>query len=107
MDILEVARRIDEKIKLLETGRSKLNELAENKARSISEYDKALAMSILETKETQPATLCEKVAKGVVFQKRYDMEVADALYRNATSKMESIKAELNGLQSINRHLSEV
>ena len=107
MELMEIADLINQKVKLLEVGRSKLDDLGREKARSISEYDKELALEMLRQKEGQPATLCEKIAKGVIFQKRYDMEVADALYKNSITKMESVKAELNGLQSINRYLKEV
>ena len=107
MQLLDLGERIYEKVNLLEKGRAKLDILAKDKALSISEYDKQLALEILKQKEGQPATICEKVAKGVVYQARYNMEVADALYRNAVTKMESIKAELNGLQSINKYLKEI
>lgn len=106
MEVYELAIALQNKVKLLEKGRQILKERAEAKAKAISEYDKALGLSILELKESHPATICEKIAKGQIYQKRYDMEVADAMYRNAVTKIECVKAELNGLQSVNRHLSE-
>ena len=53
-----------------------------------------------------PATIIEKTAKGICWQARLDMEKADALYKSLISNIDSVQAELNGFQSINRHLSE-
>jgi hypothetical protein len=47
------------------------------------------------------------VAKGICSQARNDMEIADGLYKSVISNIDSVQAELNGLQSINRHLDQL
>ncbi len=109
MEVIKVAENIEEKIKLLVTGRNGLDQVARNKAKSIADYDKALRISILKLKDEGklPATLVEKVAKGECHKERLDMELGDALYKIQTVKMNAIQAELNGWQSVFRHLENV
>jgi hypothetical protein len=106
-DVVEVAHRIEDKVKLLEHGRAELQSKAEQKAKAISEYDKALAIEIIKIKDEGkfPATLIEKIAKGQCYKERAQSELAEAEYKLTITKMDAIQAELNGWQSINRFLS--
>ena len=106
MELIKVAEKIEEKIKQLEKGRGLLDPAAKEKAKAISEYDKVLAVEILKMKEDQPATLCEKLAKGKIYQERYQLELAESGYKSLTIKMKSLESELNGYQSIFRYLDE-
>ena len=106
LDIKSIADEIEKKIAQIDVGRKILIDRIDEKARAISEYDKRLAIRILELQsEGTPATLCEKLAKGDCWQQRLEMEKAEGMYKAATSGMESLMAQLNGLQSIFRHLS--
>ena len=106
MDVLQVAKQIEEKIHLLERGRGELEALARKKAITIGDYVKKLESTIITIKEdgNLPATLTPKVAEGRCWKERVAMELADALYKVQIKKMESVQAELNGWQSINRYL---
>ena len=106
MDIIKVSDMIMEKIALLEKGRQRLDIAGKEKAIAISEYDKGLSKMILMLKEDHPATLVEKLAKGEIYQLRYNMEVAESEYKSVTTKLECIKCEMSALQSIFRHLEE-
>ena len=109
MDVIQVAQSIEEKIKLLVTGRNGLEQLARTKAKTIADYDKGLSITIMRLKDAGklPATLIEKIAKGECHKKRLAMELADALYKIQTVKMNAVQAELNGWQSVFRHLENV
>ena len=119
MEVLEVAQRIEQKIKLLEKGRGRLQELAANRAVKMAQYDCQLAVTIIklrngepmklqdETIKDPPATTTEKIAKGICWQERLDMEQADTEYKLAVKKLDCVQAELNGYQSINRFLSNI
>lgn len=119
MEIQVVAQEISKKIKLLEDGRNVLQLKAQNKAQTIASYDKAFAIvliklnngvefSIENNKIQNPKTaIIEKIAKGICWEERLAMELADAEYKNAISSLDCLKTELNGYQSINRHLSEI
>jgi hypothetical protein len=118
MEVTQVAKAIEEKIKLLEMGREALKEKALAKAKAISEYEKALTLTIIKLRNgvefefegerivNPPTTLIEKIAKGICFNEKLQMEEAEAEYKVVITKLEAIEAELNGYQSINRYLSE-
>ncbi len=46
----------------------------------------------------------KEIAKGIVYKESFAKESGDAEYKATVSIVDAIKAELNGLQSINRHL---
>ena len=106
MELIKIADKIEEKVKLLEQGRTELQSKAQNKAMAISEYDKCLAIAIIRLKDSgkYPATLIEKIAKGDCYKERAASELAKAEYKLTVTKMNAIQAELNGYQSIFRHL---
>lgn len=106
MEVLQVAKQIEDKIHLLERGRGELEALALDKARTIGDYVKKLESAIITIKDAGnlPATLTPKVAEGQCWKERVAMELASALYQVQIKKMESVQAELNGWQSINRYL---
>lgn len=108
MDVLEVATRIENKIKLLEVGRMELQRRAEKKANAIANYEKKLSQDILtlKTEDSIGVTLIVPVARGNCWKERLEMELAEAEYTNAVKGLACIEAELNGYQSINRYLSE-
>jgi len=108
MEIIEIAKKIEEKIKLLEKGRQTLAIKAKEKAEAIAEYDKKMAKTIIQMKnEGMPITLIERIAKGICWKEKLTKELAEAEYKNATVKMEAVMAELNGYQSINRYLEKI
>jgi len=107
-NVINIANAIDHKIKQLEIMRAEIKGRATSKATAISEYDKALTKHMILLREKgNPVTIVEKLAKGECWSERYDMELADGMYKSLISNMTCIQAELNGLQSINRHLSEL
>ena len=116
LHIIEVAKRIQEKIILLEKGRGQIEIAGQEKATTSGNYDKALALALIRLKngvmldiegekiENPPASTAERIAKGICFQQKIDMEMAENKYKAIISKMQSVQAEVNALQSINRYL---
>lgn len=116
MEVITIAVKIEKKIAELEAAREMIFDAAQEKANGISNYDRAIAITTLKLKnkqithfegvaiETLPATLIAAVAKGICFQECFDKEAKDSIYRGLITQIEAIKAELNGLQSINKHL---
>ncbi len=119
MEVIRVSDLIQQKISELEQERPKLLDQAQAKAQAISNYDRALAIAILKIKNGTitfldgeeigkvAANLIPYIAKGVCYSECFDKEVQENGYRAMLSNMEAVKAEMNGLQSINRNLSEV
>ena len=106
MDIKSIADEIEKKIRELESGRKIIGQRAEKKAEAIANYDKALAIKIITLKnEGTPLSIVDKIARGECWQEKLEMEKAEGMYRAAVSGMDSLAAELNGWQSIYRHLS--
>ena len=116
MELIEISKRIQEKIELLEVGRKELLKRSHKKAESVADYEKALAITVIklrnnaipeafgESCENLPATLIERVARGLVYEHKLKAESAEAEYKSAIEGMKAIEAELNGYQSINRYL---
>lgn len=106
MDVIKVATEIEKKIHLLEYGRSELEGKAKAMADAMGQYDKTIAIAILKHKEAGklPATLIEKIARGDCSYELVAMELAKAEYKLSIQKLLCVQAEMNGLQSINRHL---
>lgn len=115
-DVITNADKIEKKIKELETFRNSILDASTAKAIAISDYDRELAKTILQLKNNKidkwedqdtknlPATLILKVAAGINYRNSFKKEDADNGYKGLLSIIDAVKAELNGYQSINRHL---
>lgn len=121
-DPLINSKEIRIKIAELRKARYGIFKAAKDKALTISDYDRTLSITIIKLKNrliqkitdpetgeiieipNLPATVIPQIAKGIIWEKSGRKEEAEALYRAILSNIEAIKAELNGLQSINRHL---
>ena len=79
------------------------------RAEAISNYDKQLgiAIEVLKDEGKYPATLIEKIAKKVCCDHREQLEKAEVGYKAVISNLEALKAQLNGYQSIYKHLDSV
>lgn len=115
-DVISIAQKIERKIAELEEMREQILPASFDKAKSISEYDKAIAITILKLKNGVikewegvscaglAQSLVPAIAKGICFQQCFDKECGENNYKAILSCIESLKAEMNGYQSINRHL---
>lgn len=107
-NVVNIADAIEHKIYELEKMRKDINQLVINKANAISGYDKAMAREIFLLREKGTSvSIIDKMARGKCVSQRYDMELAEGLYKALISNMQCLQAELNGWQSINRHLSNL
>lgn len=115
-DLLAVAKRIEGKITELEKGRELLRSVGEKEATLSAYYDKSIAVWTMKLLNGVPAELdgvkvvnpqknqVGKLAKGLCFQEKIDMDLAKAEHKRIAQKLSCIKAELNALQSIYKHL---
>ena len=109
MDILKVKDCIENIIADIGHCRRDIETKGNAKANAISNYDKQLKIAIVVLKEEGkfPATLIEKIAKGVCSDHRLTLELAEVGYKACISNLEALKAQLNGYQSIYKHLDSV
>ena len=116
MEVLQIANQMEKKISQLEFARQKLKEYAEERAKTIVAYDKAMAITMAKLQagkemaiddtviKCTTATNLKDYSKGLCEKEQAAMLIAEAMYKNCITQIEAIKAELNGLQSIYRHL---
>lgn len=118
MELLKTSAEIRVKIEALETLKNELPGLSEEKAKTESFYEKAIAVTIirlingsefeLEGRRIKnpPNAMLDKIAKGICWQEKLSMDTADMKYRNAIKIIDITEAQLNAFQSINKHLAE-
>ena len=105
-DLILTVERIETAIKLLTKEGQRSDKLIQAKAEAMAEYDKTLAVVIIKLKaDGNPVTIIDKLAKGGVSDLLLKKIVAEEMLKAHYSRMEMLKAQLNGLQSINRYLS--
>lgn len=113
-DATTLRYKIESKIELLEKERLRLFKAAQHKAKTVGDYDKALALTMLKLKngiikefegisiDNVTATTVEKIARGICWQEALNKEEGEALYKSLLTNIDCIRAELNGLQSVNK-----
>jgi hypothetical protein len=118
VEIIQVANEIQKKIDQLEELRLKLPTQAEKRAKTMCDYEEKVAVTLIQLRngaemickgeviKDPPAAIIEKVAKGICCKDKVVAELEDSRYRNLITIIDIIKAQLNGYQSINRHISE-
>lgn len=116
LDALTTKEKIELTIESIESEVEKLEEAGTEKAVTIANYDKAIAVTILKLrngaiKEFEgepvnniPANLIPQVAKGICFREAFDREMGENNYKSLNTRIDAKKAVLNGYQSINKVL---
>lgn len=119
MEIITIAQKIENKILELDVFLEKLKNVGEIKSKTIVEYDKTITITLLKLRNgliteldgikiiNPQTTILEKLAKGICFKESLEKEKADVAYKSLLTTIEAIEAQLNGYQSINRHLKEI
>lgn len=119
MEITKVSTEIETQINEIRKSLGHLKERAEEKAKALAEYDKAMAKTIMKLKngiefeidgitiQNPQATLIEKIARGICYQEKINMELAEANYKNLIVGIDSLQAILSAWQSINRYLEKI
>ena len=118
MEVMKVADQINARIKRLEELCKEIDDIGEEKANAIANYDVSLAVAMAKLArgkigqvngenlpESIPATVAKDYAKGLCRDERFKLENATNKYKGLLTKIEALEASLNGKQSIFRHLS--
>lgn len=118
IDIIRATKRIDEKIHQLEQARGMIREAAQRKADGVGNYRKAVAKTIIQLRQGETFTLdgveitetsasnVAKVAEGICYNEKIEEDLSDSLYKNVVKGMDALKAELNGLQTKLKFISD-
>lgn len=108
MEALKVAQHIEKIIAEIGKCRRQIEEKGIARAKAISNYDMRLGIAIVTLREEGkfPATLIEKIAKKLCCKDREDLEISESGYKAVICNLQALMAQLNGYQSIYRHLEE-
>ncbi len=106
MEAVSVARQIEAIIDAIKVEGKRSEDLIQTKANSMRVYDKAIAVKELEYKVAGMAvTLIGHQAKGDASQLMCEMTIAQEGLKAHWHRLEYLKAQLNGYQSIYRFLT--
>ena len=119
MEVVQVAKQIEKIIAAMAKPRQQLEERGIKKAQAIADYDKAVAVMQLRlgagrtegleldgepVPKKLAATLIPGIAKGLCWQERLELELATNAYKSCVTNLSTLQAQLNGYQSIYRHM---
>jgi len=112
MEIIQISNEIQKKIKEIDSIRASIKDRGLEKARTISDYERAISIVIIklkngveftldgETVVNPQTTIIEKLARGICHKEKLAMEEAESLYKSAVCNMQAVLAQLNALQSL-------
>lgn len=115
-DLYTARKTIEKMITAVGDCRKQIEDRGKARANAISNYDKRLAIAIATIREQThyklgdvqyerpPATLAEKIAKGICAEDRREMEIAESGYKAVISNLQALLAQMNAMQSIYRHM---
>ena len=108
MEPLKLAQAMEKIIRELGVEGQKCYDLVVAKADAMSNYDKEMSIAVAQLKsEGEPVSIIDKKAKGMCHAELHAKILAEEMLKAHYSKLDRLKAQLNGLQSMNRHLAEV
>jgi glucosamine 6-phosphate synthetase-like amidotransferase/phosphosugar isomerase protein len=118
MDLLTIANELEKKIKEIDNIRGSLRERGELKATTIAEYEKKIAITMIKLKngftfeidgqkiDNPPVTMTEKIARGICWQEKLEMEKAETAYKSVVVNLDAVQTQLSAYQSLNRYLDK-
>ncbi len=105
-EAVDVARKIESVIEAVKVEGQRSQKLIIKEAEAMREYDKEIALRELAHKSAgMPVTLIGHQAKGDASDKLYEMIVAQKTLKAHWQRLAYLLAQLNGYQSIYRHLT--
>jgi len=115
-DIMTIHQNIENKIKNLNKCSFLLKDRSEQRAATATEYEKQLSITILKLKNNSitefdgqiinnpPAPMLDKIAKGICWKYKLEMEKAESSYKNLLVGIDITKTEINALQSLLKYV---
>ena len=105
MEAIAVAQHIEEIIDALKEEGKLSKDLVEAKAKTAAAYDKAMGVNTAALKAAgKPTTLIKDLARRDAADELYAKIVAEETLKAHYSRMENLRAQMNGYQSINKYL---
>jgi len=107
MEAVSVAQQIEKLIEAIRVEGARSTELIEAKAAAMRDYDKELGVAVAALKAAGTAvSIIDRRAKEKAADLLYEKIVAEETLKAHFKRLEYLAAQLNGYQSINRHLEK-
>ena len=108
MEVQQISDSIVEICARLSNSQSYLYKLAKIKSEAERNYRLELAKELIKLRaEGTPVAIVSDIARGNVAELRFERDLTDAQYRASIEAIDSLKAQLNALQSLLKHQIEV
>ena len=119
MELIEIAQKIESSMERLTALGGLLDEKGKRRSEAVTIYEKELAKTIIGLRNGEsfnieawkvadpPVTILKDVAKGVVWNEKLAMDMAEVKYKNLLVEIEIEKACLLAKQSLFRNLSHL
>lgn len=108
MELLQVCTWIYEGCGKLDIEVSKLPKLSEANATAQADYDKALGLEVARLKAAgESVSIIDRLAKGNCSDALLAKISAEGRLKACYANIESLKARINALQSINKYLADL
>jgi len=116
MEVLEIAKQIKKLINLIDVLKSNIKDRGIEKAVASADYEKVIALTIIKLRNGKefefkgeiisdpPVTIIEKIAKGICYKEKLELEKAEAMYKSLITNLQATEAQLNAYQSLNKYL---
>jgi hypothetical protein len=108
MELQDIAKTIIDICSRLTKSQTYLYKLAKQKSEAERCYRLELARELIKLRaEGTPVAIVSDIARGNVSELRFNRDLTDAQYRSAIEAIDSLKAQLNALQSLLKHQIEI
>lgn len=108
MELTPTLQMLRDATKRISRSSKEIFRLSEEKAKAERIYRQALAQEMLMLRSDGiPATLIPDVARGNVADLKFQRDAALETHRAALAAMESLRVEINALQTIARYQSDI
>jgi len=108
IDTVDIVKEIYDSAHRLQGAGDSLFLLAKTMAETERQYRRALGIEIIKLKtDKMQATLIPDIARGLTADLKFERDLAEARYKSGRDNLLSIQSQMNGLQSILRHQTEV
>ena len=105
-DVISVARQIESAVEAIKKEGLRSQGLIEAEATAMRDYDKSMAIKCIAHKAAGVAVgMIDRLAKGDSSDQLFNMIVAQKTLKAHWERLSCLKAQLNALQSVFRHLS--
>ena len=108
IDTVDITKEIYESAHRLQNAGDALFKLAQAMAETERLYRRALGIEIVKLKsDKMQATLIPDIARGLTADLKFERDLAEARYKSGRDNLQSIQSQMNALQSILKHQTDI